>query len=63
MDVPGEKLPSDLPTYLRERVAPEVPEVLRAAFLRAIESGSQIRTMQNKQMYSKPLHQPGLISI
>jgi squalene monooxygenase len=59
VDVPGTKLPEDLPTYLRDIVAPEVPELLRAAFLNAIESGSKIRTMQNKQLYSTPLHQPG----
>ncbi len=60
VDVPGEKLPEDLPTYLRTTVAPEVPEVLREAFLEAVGS-SMIRTMQNKQLYSKPLHQPGAL--
>lgn len=58
VDVPGEKLPQDLPEYLRTHVAPEVPEELREAFLAALE-GSTIRTMQNKQLTSKPLHQPG----
>ena len=60
VDVPGAKLPEDLPAYLRDTVAPEVPEHLRMAFLQALENGSKIRTMQNKQMYSKPLHQPGM---
>ena len=60
MDVPGEKLPSDLPAYLRERVASDVPEQLRSAFLEALESGGQIRAMQNSQVYSQPLHQPGI---
>ncbi len=58
VDVPGEKLPADLPAYLRQTVAPEVPEELREAFLKALDK-SQIRTMQNKQLYSAPLHQPG----
>lgn len=57
MDVPGPKLPADLPAYLRTHVAPEVPPELRAAFLAATEG--TIRTMQNKQLTSKPLHQPG----
>jgi squalene monooxygenase len=33
VDVPGEKLPADLPAYLRAIVAPEVPEELRESFL------------------------------
>lgn len=60
MDVPGEKLPADLPSYLRTTVAPEVPVELRAAFLEAVETGN-IRSMQNKQLTSKPLHQPGML--
>lgn len=62
VDVPGEKLPADLPDYLRTTVAPEVPEQLRDAFLEALES-SHIRTMQNKQLYATPLHQPGKGSV
>ena len=58
MDVPGEKLPGDLPAYLRAAVAPEVPEELRPGFLDAIASGD-IRSMQNKQLAAAPLHQPG----
>ena len=60
VDVPGGRLPSDLPQYLREHVAPEVPDSLRAAFLAAVEGGA-IRSMQNKQLTSKPLHQPGAL--
>ena len=59
MDVPGKKLPDDLPEYLRTCVAPEVPDCLRPAFLTAVEH-SQIRTMQNSQVYAQPLHQPGV---
>lgn len=59
VDVPGPKLPADLPAYLRTHVAPEVPPELRAAFLAATEG--TIRTMQNKQLTSKPLHQPGAL--
>ena len=59
MDIPGEKLPADLPGYLRDTVSPEVPEAMRAAFLESVGNGTHIRTMQNKQLYSTPLHQPG----
>lgn len=58
VDVPGEKLPEDLPAYLRSRVAPQLPDALRAAFLVAVDK-APIRSMQNKQLTSKPLHQPG----
>mmetsp|Transcript_26726 Transcript_26726/g.79385 ORF Transcript_26726/g.79385 Transcript_26726/m.79385 type:complete len:506 (-) Transcript_26726:263-1780(-) len=61
VDVPGAKLPEDLPSYLRTVVAPEIPDMLRPAFLAALDGGSQIRTMQNKQLTSKPLHQPGAL--
>ncbi len=60
VDVPGEKLPKDLPQYLRTTVAPELPEMLRAPFLHAVDH-SLIRSMQNKQLYSQPLHQPGAL--
>lgn len=58
VDVPGEKLPEDLPAYLRSRVAPQLPDSLRAAFLTAVDK-APIRSMQNKQLTSQPLHQPG----
>lgn len=60
VDVPGEKLPEDLPAYLRSRVAPQLPDALRAAFLVAVDK-APIRSMQNKQLTSKPLHQPGAL--
>jgi hypothetical protein len=59
VDVPGEKLPDDLPGYLRATVAPQIPEELRPAFLTALEA-EPIRSMQNKQLTSQPLHQPGV---
>ena len=58
VDVPGGKLPADLPTYLRDTVAPEVPQMLRPAFLQALNGN--IRTMQNTCLYAAPLHQPGV---
>lgn len=58
VDVPGVKLPSDLPEYLRRQVAPQVPEDLRPAFLEAIDQEA-IRSMQNKQVSCQPLHMPG----
>ena len=64
VDVPGEKLPSaatgDLRRYMETTVAPQVPEQLRAAFLKALDEG-RIRSMQNKSMTCKPLHRPGAL--
>lgn len=60
VDVPGAKLPSELAAYLKAVVGPEVPPELRESFLEAIESGN-IRSMQNKQLTCKPLHQPGAL--
>lgn len=64
VDYPGEKLPSvtngTLQSYLRETVAPQLPEQLRTSFLEAVESG-RIRSMQNRLMPAKPLHQPGAL--
>jgi squalene monooxygenase len=61
VDVPGEKLPGDLPGYLRQVVAPELPQELQPAFLEAVDTGN-IRSMQNKQLSCRPLHQPGRAS-
>jgi squalene monooxygenase len=61
VDVPGPKLPSDLPGYLRATVAPQVPPELRQAFLTAIDNEA-IRSMQNKQVSCQPMHQPGELS-
>ncbi len=60
VDVPGEKLPEDMQSYLRTVVAPEVPDQLRDSFLDAVDT-SLIRSMQNKCLYSQPLHQPGAL--
>ncbi len=60
MDVPGERLPSELPGYLRATVAPQVPRQLRAAFLEAVDAG-RIRSMQNKLMPAAPIHRPGAL--
>ncbi|GLC37537.1 hypothetical protein PLESTM_000599900 [Pleodorina starrii] len=61
VDVPGEKLPSDLPAYLRATVAPQLPEELRGPFLEALEHPEAIRSMQNKLLPAAPLHQPGAL--
>jgi hypothetical protein len=58
VDVPGPKLPADLPGYLRSTVAPQVPPELQQAFLTAIDNEA-IRSMQNKQVSCQPMHQPG----
>lgn len=60
VDVPGERLPSELPEYLRANVAPQVPKQLRSAFVEAIEAG-RIRSMQNKLMPAAPIHRPGAL--
>jgi hypothetical protein len=58
VDVPGPKLPADLPGYLRSTVAPQVPPELQEAFLTAVDNEA-IRSMQNKQVSCQPMHQPG----
>lgn len=60
VDVPGAKLPADLPNHLRTHVAPQIPDELRPAFLEAIENET-IRSMQNKQVSCQPLHMPGAL--
>jgi hypothetical protein len=60
VDVPGERLPSELPEYLRSQVAPQVPQRLRAPFLAAV-ADNRIRSMQNKLMPAAPLHRPGAL--
>ncbi|GFR50196.1 hypothetical protein Agub_g12364 [Astrephomene gubernaculifera] len=61
VDVPGERLPSDLPAYLRATVVPQLPEPLRQPFLQALEKPEAIRSMQNKLLPATPLHQPGAL--
>lgn len=62
--MPGDKLPSvatgALAAYLKDTVAPQVPQQLRGAFLSAIEDG-RLRSMLNKQMTLTPLHRPGAL--
>ena len=64
VDVQGETLPSAstgaLQAHLESVVAPQVPEQLRASFLRAAASG-EARSMQNKSMPAAPLHCPGAL--
>lgn len=64
VDYPGESLPSatsgQLNSYLLETVAPQVPEVLKPAFIVAVQSG-RVRSMQNKQLTTAPLHAPGAL--
>ena len=64
VDYPGSKLPSvstgDMQRYLLENIAPQVPPSLREPFELAVKSG-RIRSLQNSQIYSAPLHQPGAL--
>ena len=46
--------------YLLENVTSQLPESLRPAFLKAVETG-KIRSMQNKQLAANPLHHPGAL--
>lgn len=62
VDVPGEKLPSDIKAYMRTVVAPEVPEPLREPFLEAV-SCNQIRVMKNTELYAHPLHPQGALML
>ncbi len=51
VDIPGQKLPSagngDLARYLREKVAPQLPEMTQASFLEAL-TRDRIRSMPNQ---------------
>ena len=60
VDVPGDKLPSQLSEYLREIIVPQIPEGLQIAMREAIDAG-RIRSMLNKTMPAAPLHQPGAL--
>lgn len=62
IDVPGSHLPStargELQSYVRRVVAPQLPEALRAALLRSVET-EELRSMQNRQVGCEPFHPPG----
>jgi squalene monooxygenase len=63
VDVPGLKLPSVQTGAMAEHLrslAEQVPEVLREAYLEAVEKGA-FRSMQNKLMAAQPLHQAGAL--
>ena len=57
VDVPGTKLPSissgAMAEYMRETVAPQLPECLRDAFLDALTT-ERLRSMTNKSMPAQP---------
>lgn len=64
VDIAGERIPStqtgDMAKYMKESVAPQVPEVLRQPFLDAVEKGG-FRSMRNTILPGKPLHCPGAL--
>ena len=66
VDYPGTTLPSatsgELHEYLIQKVAPQIPEILKEAFENAVKHG-RIRTMQNKQLTVAPLHPPGALML
>jgi len=66
IDIRAKKLPSvargELGKYLREKVAPQVPDQLRKPFLEAVEKG-RVRSMQNKLMPAEVFVQPGALML
>ncbi|KAI9031382.1 squalene epoxidase-domain-containing protein [Hyaloraphidium curvatum] len=65
VDVPGAKLPSaangDLTRYMRDKVAPQLPERVRPSFLRAVESDNRLRSMPNQYLPPTANTTPGMI--
>ena len=57
VDIPGSKIPSisngAMTEYMRETVAPQLPDCMREAFLVAIKN-ERIRSMTNKSMPAQP---------
>ncbi|KAK9210294.1 hypothetical protein WN944_002664 [Citrus x changshan-huyou] len=65
VDVPaGQKLPSiangEMAKYLKTKVAPQIPDELRDAFISKVEKGS-IRTATNRSMPTAPKPTPGAL--
>ncbi|KAG6502479.1 squalene monooxygenase SE1-like [Zingiber officinale] len=64
VDVPGQKVPSlangEMASYLKTLVAPQLPEQLQDAFIKAIDKGN-IRTMANRSMPAVPHPTPGAL--
>lgn len=64
VDVPGQKLPSlasgEMATYLKTKVAPQVPPQLYKAFIAAIDKGN-IKSMPNRSMPANPQPTPGAL--
>ncbi|KAH9805522.1 Squalene monooxygenase [Citrus sinensis] len=65
VDVPaGQKLPSiangEMAKYLKTKVAPQIPDELRDAFISKVEKGS-IRTATNRSMPAAPKPNPGAL--
>ena len=66
IDIRAQKLPrvatGELAAYLTDKVAPQVPEKLREAFLDAVSEG-RVRSMQNKLMPAEVFVQPGALML
>lgn len=56
VDTPGTSA-KELPNYLRRVTAPQLPPVVRAAFLEALDNG-QIRSMPNSKLHPRPFRWP-----
>lgn len=54
------KSDGSLARHMRENVAPQLPEVLRAPFLASVDEGGA-RSMPNKQMPAKPVFRKGCL--
>lgn len=64
VDVPGGRMPSaadgGVIGYMRDTVAPQLPDAFRGAFLRAVHAGD-FKTMPNRVMPAKPAAMRGAI--
>eukprot|EP00123_Amoebidium_parasiticum_P009049 comp19192_c0_seq2/m.21911 comp19192_c0_seq2/g.21911 ORF comp19192_c0_seq2/g.21911 comp19192_c0_seq2/m.21911 type:complete len:267 (-) comp19192_c0_seq2:717-1517(-) len=62
VDLPEDTGVSDVITYMRETVAPQMPEYIRPAFLAAVES-DRLRSMPNSYLPAAPVVRPGVVCL
>lgn len=64
VDVPGAKLPprEQLEEYLVKSVAPQLPEEVRGAYLKAVGEGN-LKSMPNQYMAAREINTPGVFLI
>lgn len=59
VDIQG-KMPSDAKQYMKDTIAPQLPDHIRDPFLEALQS-EQIRTMPNSFLPAAPISLPGML--